>query len=142
MGISIISKEITHKGKIIIATRINQEFYDYTTGMEAFAYDRIAEELYDLVCDSDVPPGGVVMNLDHMIPIGAERSANHTPSWLVINITSLGNSFVIAEEFENYLTLTVVKIVEKLINDTKGDRSWKAIIEADGKKYHIIQNSA
>lgn len=132
--VSIIHKEITYMGRIIIATRLDQEFYDYTTGAEKFAFDRIAAELFELTCDIDTPPGGVVMSLDSMVPIGAEIDANRIPTWLVVRVTSVDRSFTLIEEFEKFITLTAAKVMEKLIR--KG--SAKAAVEVGDKDYYVI----
>ena len=117
--VNVFHKGIGYRGKITIAARLEIEFYDYASGVEMFAFDRIAAELYDLISDSDAPPGGVEMNLGSAVPIGVEMEANRIPTWLVINVVSMEKAFTLAEEFEKFLTLTAGKIMQRLVRQGK-----------------------
>lgn len=134
--VDTVQEEKIYRGKIVIESKLDHEFYYYNTYAEIPAFDRIAAELYGLVYDNDAPLSGVVMTLESRVPVGVEVRINCIFTQLVINVTIVDDgSCTLKEGFEKYLVLTANKAMRKLVKNAK----CKAIVEVGNKQLVVVK---
>lgn len=113
--VSIVSREVSNRGRIIVETRLDQGYYNYVTGSEDIALDRVAEALYSITDDKEIPSGGAEINLATMVLVGSEVIAANIPRLLVLDVTGFDARYEQDIEFEKLLTIVGQKATQKLI---------------------------
>lgn len=129
-----LEKQIYNNGKITIASRLSQEFYNYNVDTEALAFDRISAALYDLGQNTDMSPSGAIITLGTTVPVGAEVAANKIWQWLVIYVTANDKCFRDDQKFMKYTEEIAYKALEKLVAIDK----YKAAIQIREDHYIVI----
>ena len=122
-----LDKHVYNRGKIIIASRLSNEYYDLSAGFEVLAFGRISEALNDF-CQGDA-----IITIDAITPVGGETSANKIWQWLVINVHAIDNDYQKEREFKKFLERLTYKALERLV----AVDSYKAAIEI-GDDYTVI----
>lgn len=135
-NVNLRHEDVVQRGKITLECRLDPGFYNYLTGSETLALDRIAEALCGISSDRDNPFGGIYITLSSVVPVDYEVLASRIPSWLVINVTAVSKAFQLTEEFEKYMSLTAHKAMDMLAK--KGSK--KATIEI-GSDIYILTES-
>ena len=118
--------EIFHSGVIIIQNRLEQCYYDYTSGTEALAYDRIAEVICDVEIESNVA-GNFELYLDEAIRVG-ETLAASVDHQLMIVVNGIRYNQP-RQEFQNSILNFGINIAKALV--TTGE--WQVRIETGGQ---------
>ncbi len=117
--------EIFHSGVIIIQSRLEQCYYDYTSGTEALAYDRIADVICDVEVESGVS-GNAELYLDEAIQVGETLAAGiERQPMIIVNSIKYNQS---KQEFESSILKFGVNIAKALVST--GD--WRLRIESGG----------
>ena len=125
-----LDKQIYNRGKITIASRLSQEYYDYSAGFETLAFNRISEAL------CGIGEEGTLITLSSITPVGGEVTANKIWQWLVINVVATTSLYEDKAEFGKFLEAVAFKAMDKLVAATK----YKAALET-GDDYTVITNN-
>lgn len=138
MDVSIALREITGRGKVIIESRLEPGYYDYTVGgFETIALDRVAEALFDITNDQEILPGSVGINLSSTVIVGNEALAASIYHYLVLEVTAFDQGYSKEEEFEKLLTTIGQKATKCLVMKTRGGKS-RFRVETDKAQYILI----
>ena len=130
-----LTKEIYQRGEIVIASRLNQEFYDYATSAETLALNRISEALFDVINISTGPFSDVVANLKTITPIGDEVYAAKISQWLVLEVLGINRVYEDLEKFEGCMEIIARETINKIGSSSVAKAKFAIIID---KKYTII----
>lgn len=123
----ITNREIFHSGVIIVESRLEQCYYDYTSGREELAFDRIAEVICDIEIECGIS-GNFELYLDEAIRID-ETIAAKVSHQLMIVANGIDHSYDGPDKkFQNDLLIFATKITEKLVAINK----WQTRIETGG----------
>lgn len=112
-----LNKEIYQRGEIVVASRLSQEYYDYTTGTEALALNRISEALFDIMSSPNGPLNDVEMRLKVTVPIGKEPYANKITQWPLIEVFGFNRLYEDINKFEGCMQIIARDILDKIGSD-------------------------
>ena len=106
----IKSIEIYNSGIIVIEGRLDQEYYDYTTGEEKFSYDRIAE----IVCDTKVKLG-ISGDMETYLSEVVQAKDGKACRYLMIVANGFKRAYVKDQEFQKDLDHLATCLAASLI---------------------------
>lgn len=131
---SIVSREVLNRGNVVVLSNLDQGYYDYGGGSEAIALDRVAESIFDIIHNKEIPLGGVEINLGFTVSVGEEVAAANIPQLLVLEVMGFDKKYEQIEEFEKLLMLVGQIATEKLIS--KGKRRYK--VNTEYNQYIVV----
>ena len=123
--------EIFRSGVIIIESRLEHCYYDYTSGREELSFGRIAEVICDIEKECDLS-GKMEYYLDEANRVDEIMSAKVSRQ-LVIVANGIDYSYENSENFQNDLFTFGIKIAKRLATISK----WRARIETGGRCFIV-----
>ena len=117
--------DIYNSGIIVVEGRLDQEYYDYTTGEEKLSYDRIAE----IVCEAKTKLG-ISGDMETYLSEIIQAKGGKAYRYLMIVANGVKRSYVERQEFQKDLDNLATRLAVSLI--TVGEYQIKIINEGQG----------
>lgn len=115
---SIVSRDVANRGRIVIETKLDQWYYNYVTGSEEIALDRVAESLCDLTSLKEILPAGIEINLTSIVPIG-ELNSNKISGLLALEVVGFDSGYEEDLDFSKILVILGQQAAARLISRGK-----------------------
>ena len=108
-------KDIHCSGVFIIESRLDQNFYDYTTGVENFDFGRIAEAILGVIDDNKMSDK-IELHLDETIKIAPKSAAKFSRQLMVVVNGVDENYKKRGEKFQEEIMVMAAKIARRLVS--------------------------
>ena len=122
----ITNCEIFYSGVIVVESRLEQCYYDYTSGREELAFDRIAEVVYDVEVECGINEN-IEVYLDEAIRVN-ETTAAKVSRQLMIIVNGICAYKHPKKNFQEDLLGFAIKAAKKIATTA----NWQVRIESGG----------